>query len=185
VGVATFLTLGTGQDHDGDHDQDDPQDPAPGHLHTALLVVVDVRRRHRDSIATSDWSGQGGAGRRSNPMQEASKPGPTRTYETSELGARRSSSHVLNDKHRRLVGVVVPNADDLKGPTAPQRDRVARTPRKNGGLERRGVGGRPVEAFELERVRHPSLLTPHRGTHAVRISVTGVTLVPLNHAVFA
>ena len=34
----------------GGHDQDDPQGPAPGHLRTALLVVVDVRRRHRDSM---------------------------------------------------------------------------------------------------------------------------------------
>jgi hypothetical protein len=64
------------QDHDGDHNQDDPQDPAPGHLHTALLVVVDVRRRHRDSMQPR--IGQVKVGRAAvNPMQEASNPALT------------------------------------------------------------------------------------------------------------
>jgi hypothetical protein len=58
-------------------------------------------------------------------MQEASNPAPTRTYETSELGARRSSSDVLNDQYRRLVCVVVADADDLELPAGTDRDRVA------------------------------------------------------------
>ena len=71
--------------HDGDHDEHNPQDPAPRHLHTAVLVVVDLGRRHRDSMQPRIWSGQGWAGRRSNAKRFL-QPGPTRTYGVSAGG---------------------------------------------------------------------------------------------------
>jgi hypothetical protein len=43
-----------------------------------------------------------GAGRRSNAKRFL-QPGPTRTYETPKLGARRSFGHVLDDQDGRLV----------------------------------------------------------------------------------
>jgi hypothetical protein len=53
-------------DHDGDHDQHGPQGPAPGHLHTAVLVVVDLGRRHGESMRP-----------RMGPVKQANQPTST------------------------------------------------------------------------------------------------------------
>jgi hypothetical protein len=49
-----------------------------------------------------------------------------------------------------LVGVVVANLHHLQRLARAERDRVARAPREHGRLERRGLGGCPVESLELE-----------------------------------
>ena len=46
---------------------------------------------------------------RPDPQQR--DPAPDRTYETPERGASRSFGRVLNNQHRRLVGVVIANSD--------------------------------------------------------------------------
>jgi hypothetical protein len=79
------------------------------------------------------------------------QPGPSRTYETSELGARRSFGHVFNDQHRVIV--VARGRSDLnhsKRLVPPKRDRVASSPIRNGRFERRRLGRCSVLALELE-----------------------------------
>jgi hypothetical protein len=62
-------------------------------------------------------------------------PRPHLTYETPELGARRSLGRVQNDRDGRLVGVVVADANDLERPVSPYRDPVAGTPPEDGSRE--------------------------------------------------
>jgi hypothetical protein len=52
----------------------------------------------------------------------ATRPGPTRTYETTVSGASGRSGHVLDDQHRRPLGVVVPQLDNAQLPAAAERD---------------------------------------------------------------
>jgi hypothetical protein len=80
------------------------------------------------------------AARRSNSTRFL-RPAHLKTYEASELGARRSFGHVLNDQGGRLVSVVVANADDLKRPARVDWDCVAGLPAENGDLRFRGAAG--------------------------------------------
>jgi hypothetical protein len=75
-----------------------------------------------------------------------------------DVCARRSLGHVLNNQDRQLVRVHPANANHLERP-APQWDAIARSPSQLGGLERRGVGGCPVEPLELEVFVIRSLLS--------------------------
>ena len=52
---------------------------------------------------------------------------PLRPLGTSSCGPSDSSGHVLNDQHRRLIGVVIANANNAQRPL-PQRDLVPRAP---------------------------------------------------------
>ena len=60
--------------------------------------------------------------------------------------------YVLHDQHGRSVRVVIANTNHAKF-SATQRDRVARAPSRNGGLEGRRISGCP--AFELEPEQKP------------------------------
>jgi hypothetical protein len=60
--------------------------------------------------------------------------------------------YVLHDQHWRSVGVVIANVYYSEGP-ATEWDRVARAPRRSGGLEHRRISGCP--AFELEPEQKP------------------------------
>jgi hypothetical protein len=67
--------------------------------------------------------GQVKVGRAVKPHAGGFQPGPTRSYETSELGARRSLGHVFDDQGGRLVLVRDDDADHAQRPIAPDRDR--------------------------------------------------------------
>src|SRR4029453_16785961 len=79
---------------------------AAAHRRSAPFLA---RAIHCKPVATgfrlADWTGSirvvGSAqGRAAVECQALPPPDPSRTYETSELGARRSFGHVLNDQHR-------------------------------------------------------------------------------------
>jgi non-heme chloroperoxidase len=79
-----------------------------------------------------------------------------RAYGCSARGARRSLGrvsfgHVLNDQHRRLLGLVVSTADYPQRPVA-EVDRVAQSPVRDGGAQRRRLDRcafRPVGLRQL------------------------------------
>jgi hypothetical protein len=78
-------------------------------------------------------------------------------------GARRPSSHVLNDEHRRLVAIVVPKANDAEHPARAERDRVAGAPIRHDGFERRRVGGLPSSRSSLMAKAPIPVLLPFVG----------------------
>src|SRR4029453_5753862 len=91
-------------------------------------------------------------------------PGGGRPHSTSSTRpAPRSYEHqrpTLDALRPGPERVVVTNANDLERPLYAQRDRVAGLPPEHAGLERRRIGGRPVQPLEPEGEGHP---VPHPG----------------------
>src|SRR4029453_1748692 len=62
-------------------------------------------------------------------------------------------------QHRRLLRRAALTDANEQGSPAPERDLVAGAPREHGGLERWGLGRRPVGLLEPHSERHPVLLS--------------------------
>src|SRR4029453_501331 len=106
---------------------------AAAHRRSAPFLA---RAIHCKPVATgfrlADWTGSirvvGSAqGRAAVECQALPPPDPSRTYETSELGARRTFGHVLNDQHRWVWGAAARTARAGRPPAAGSPSR-ARTP---------------------------------------------------------
>src|SRR6266542_3560356 len=78
---------------------------------------------------------------------------------TTCIGRSASGSlgHVLNDQHRRLVGVVIANANNAQR-LVPEVDRLTRTPVRHRATERRRLRRLAVCSLELEQKPSHSVL---------------------------
>jgi hypothetical protein len=102
---------------------------SPGrHMRPSLHLPRKARRRGNLARALGPGGGR---------TPRASSAGPSRTYETSELGARRSLGHVLDDQDGRLVLGPGDDADNAQRPIPSERDRVASPLVRHGALDRR------------------------------------------------
>ena len=79
--------------------------------------------------------------------------------EPSALSPRRSFGHALDDQGRRLIGVVVTDAENAEASVAAERDRVAGPPVRDSHPDGGRVGGCAVRVVSLNR----NTRSPFRG----------------------